>query len=49
MPLFNYDEAQTLASMDAVEAFLEESGADLWIEHDFIHNATLKKSPEYYQ
>ena len=49
VPLFNYDEAQTLASMDAVEAFLEESGADLWIEHDFIHNATLKKSPEYYQ
>ena len=49
VPLFNYDEAQTLASMDAVEAFLQESGADLWIEHDSIHNATLKKSPEYYQ
>ncbi len=49
VPLFNFDEAQTLASMDAVEAFLEDSAADLWIEHDSIHNATLKKSPEYYQ
>ena len=49
VPLFNFDEAQTLAAMDAVEAFLQESGADLWIEHDSIHNATLKKSPEYYQ
>ena len=49
VPLFNFDEAQTLASMDAVEAFLEDSAAELWIEHDSIHNATLKKSPEYYQ
>ena len=49
VPLFNYDEAQTLASIDAMEAFLQESGADLWIQHDSIHNATLKKSPEYYQ
>lgn len=49
VPLFNFDEAQTLASMDAVEAFLEDSDADLWIEHDSVHNATLKKAPEYYQ
>ena len=31
VPLFNFDEAQTLASMDAVEGFLQESGAELWI------------------
>ena len=49
VPLFNFDETQTLVAMDALEAFLQESGADLWIEHDSIHNATLKKSPEYYQ
>ena len=49
VPPANYDAAQTLASMDAVETFLQQSGADLWIEHDFIHDATLKKSPEYYQ
>lgn len=49
VPTFNFDEEQSLATMDAVEAFLQESGADLWIEHDSIHDATLKKSPEYYQ
>ena len=49
VPAFNHDAEQTLASMDAVEAFLDETGAELWIEHDAIHNATLRKSPEYYE
>ena len=49
VPTFNFDEAQTLASMDAVEDFLMESGARLWIEHDFAANALLDKSPAYYQ
>lgn len=49
VPLFNDDEEETRASMDAIEAFLVESGAELWIEHDFTHNATLRKSPEFYQ
>ena len=49
VPTFNFDEAQTLASMDAVEDFLVESGARLWIEHDFAANALLAKSPAYYE
>ena len=49
VPLFNFDEELSLASMDAVEAFLEQSAAQLWIEHDFAHNATLRKAPEFYQ
>ena len=49
VPTFNFDEAQTLASMDAVEDFLFESGATLWIEHDFVANALLDKSPAYYE
>ena len=49
VPTFNFDEAQTLASMDAVEDFLIESGAKLWIEHDFAANALLDKSPAYYE
>lgn len=49
VPTFNFDEAQTLASMDAVEDFLMESGARLWIEHDFAANALLDKSPAYYE
>ena len=49
VPTFNFDEAQTLASMDAVEDFLIESGATLWIEHDVAANALLDKSPAYYE
>ncbi len=49
VPTFNFDEAQTLASMDAVEDLLIESGARLWIEHDFAANALLDKSPAYYE
>ena len=49
VPSFNFDEAQTLASMDAVEDFLMESGARLWIEHDFAANALLDKSPAHYE
>jgi glyoxylase-like metal-dependent hydrolase (beta-lactamase superfamily II) len=49
VPTFNFDEAETLASMDAVEAFLMQSGATLWIEHDSAANALLNKSPAYYE
>ena len=27
----------------------QEHGAKLWIEHDYLHHATLKKSPSYYE
>ena len=47
VPSFNFDEAETLASMDAVEDFLIESGARLWIEHDFAAHALLDRSPAY--
>ena len=49
MPTFNFDEAQTFASMDLVEDFLIETGATLWIEHDFATNALLRKSPASYE
>ena len=48
-PNFNVDAEETLRSMDATEAFLEESGATLWIEHDAKLAATLRKSPQYYE
>ncbi len=48
VPRFNFDREQTLASMDRLEAFLEESGAKLWIEHDFAFARGLRKSPEFY-
>ncbi len=49
VPQFNFDREQTLASMDRLEAFLEEKDAELWIEHDFAFAQGLRKSPEFYQ
>lgn len=47
-PVFNTDAAQTFASMDKVEAFIEEKGATLWIEHDQALANTLKRAPAFY-
>jgi N-acyl homoserine lactone hydrolase len=38
---------QTLASRAAMEAYLKQSGAQLWIEHDPVTFNRLKKAPGY--
>ena len=38
----------TSASRAALEAFMKEVKAELWIEHDISRSSKLKKSPEYY-
>jgi N-acyl homoserine lactone hydrolase len=43
------DPAQEAASKAKVEAFLKRKHAQLWIQHDIIHDATLRKSPAYYE
>ena len=48
VPTFNFDDVQTLESMELVEDFLITRGARLWIEHDIAANALLDKSPAYY-
>jgi glyoxylase-like metal-dependent hydrolase (beta-lactamase superfamily II) len=40
---------QTAASRAKVEDLLQKSGAQLWIQHDIVSNAKLKKSPQYYE
>jgi N-acyl homoserine lactone hydrolase len=40
---------QTLASRAAMEAYLKQSGAQLWIEHDPKTFQRLKKAPDYNQ
>ena len=40
---------QSAASRSMIEAYLQKTKTDLWIEHDFISNAKLKKSPAYYE
>lgn len=44
----NDNQELTRASRAAIDAFLEKTGAQLWIQHDIGANARLKKSPLYY-
>jgi N-acyl homoserine lactone hydrolase len=46
---FDFDQEQTPASRDAIEAFLARTGAQLWIQHDQVGNTRLKKAPDYYE
>jgi N-acyl homoserine lactone hydrolase len=48
VPTFDFNEEQTRASRVMIEAFLKKTGAQLWIQHDIIGNAKLKKSPNFY-
>lgn len=48
VPTTEFNAGQTIASRAAVEAFLKKRGAQLWIQHDFTANATLRKAPEFY-
>ena len=49
VPTFEFSQEQTRASRMAVDAFLKKTGAQLWIQHDFVGNAKLKKSPQFYE
>jgi len=44
-----FNKEQTAASRAELEVFLKKTGAQLWIQHDFLGNAKLKKAPEYYE
>jgi len=48
VPTFDFNEEQTRATRVMIEAFLKRTGAQLWIQHDIIANAKLKKSPNFY-
>ena len=49
VPTFEFSQDQTRASRIEVAAFLKRTGAQLWIQHDFIGNSKLKKSPQFYE
>jgi glyoxylase-like metal-dependent hydrolase (beta-lactamase superfamily II) len=48
VPTFEFDQAATRTTRVAIEAFLRRTGAQLWIQHDLLANAKLKKAPDYY-
>lgn len=49
VPTFEFNADQTRTTRVAIDAFLKTSGAQLWIQHDINGNATLKKSPKFYE
>lgn len=46
---FEFDQQQSRATREAIEAFLKKTGAALWIQHDLAANTKLKKAPDYYE
>ena len=44
-----YSVGGSAASRVTIEEYLQKTGTMLWIEHDFVANAKLKKSPSYYE
>jgi len=46
-PRFNTNAEQSLRSMERIEGFLTERGANLLIQHDPVSNAGVPLSPEY--
>src|SRR5215510_13416694 len=48
VPTTEFNVQQTIASRAALESFLTQSKAQLWIEHDLTGNAKLKKAPQFY-
>ena len=48
-PGFNFDVARSVQSMQAMDAFLKQSGGKLWINHDMAQNAAIPKAPAFVQ
>ena len=46
-PTFEFDAAMSAKSRAAVQAFVKETGAKLWIEHDKLTHAALPKAPQF--
>ncbi len=49
IPSSDSNKELSLLTRPAIEAFIKQSGATLWIQHDMALFRTLKKSPDYYE
>jgi len=49
LPVADFNREQTAASRAELEGFLKKTGAQLWIEHDIVANAKLRKAPAFYE
>ena len=48
VPGFNFDQEQSLKTMNEMAEFIKVNHAQLWIQHDLEQNATIKHAPAYY-
>src|SRR5580765_305597 len=49
VPTFDVDPKQTAASRTALDAFMQKTGAQLWIQHDLAAHTKLNKAPAFYE
>ncbi len=47
VPGFNYDVAASGRSIDAMKAFAQATGAQVWVNHDKAQHAAIPKAPAY--
>jgi N-acyl homoserine lactone hydrolase len=47
VPTFEFNVEQSKASRQKIEAFIKQTGAQLWIEHDIATHATLPMAPKF--
>jgi glyoxylase-like metal-dependent hydrolase (beta-lactamase superfamily II) len=45
LPVVDFDSAQNRASRTVIEGYITK----LWIQHDYVGNASLRKAPAYYE
>jgi N-acyl homoserine lactone hydrolase len=48
VPTFEYNKEQSLASRAMIEDYCKKTKTQMWIEHDYVANSKLKKSPKFY-
>jgi N-acyl homoserine lactone hydrolase len=48
-PDTEFNVQQSAASRVMIEEYLKRTKTEIWVEHDFVANGTLKKSPAYYE
>jgi N-acyl homoserine lactone hydrolase len=46
-PSTNFDQAQTVRSMNEMDALIKATGARLWINHDMEQNRSIPKAPRF--
>ena len=49
LPASDFNKDQTAASRERIEAFMKKTGAQLWIQHDYLATMKLKKAPAFYE